>query len=183
MTPEIRSRDIVYRNQYQQIHRITAQFDGFTKTFFVNDYGRRVGLVIARGAQVLLVRQYRFLVNEMAWEIPGGKVDAGETPEEAAMREGLEETCLSCRNLKPLLYFHPGLDTFDNPTFMFLAEDFEESPPENLHAQEVSERVWVPLEQCVKMIFARQIVDSLTIAALLAYHTLKHHPELVAPEN
>ena len=50
-----------------------------------------------------------------------------------------------------------------------------------LHAQEVSERVWVPLEQCVKMIFARQIVDSLTIAALLAYHTRKHHPELLTP--
>lgn len=181
MTPEIRPREVVYRNQYQHIYRVTAEFDGFTKTFFVNDYGRRVGVVIARGDEVLLVRQYRFLVNEVAWEIPGGKVDPDETPEQAALREGLEETCLRCRNLQPLLYFHPGLDTFDNPTFMFLAEEFEETSPANLHAQEVSERVWVPLEQCVKMIFARQIVDSLTIAALLAYHTRKHHPELLAP--
>jgi ADP-ribose pyrophosphatase len=181
ITLRVGPREVVYRNQYQHIYRVTAEFDGFTKTFFVNDYGRRVGLVIARGDQVLLVRQYRFLVNEIAWEIPGGKVDPGETPEQAALREGLEETCLRCRNLKPLLYFHPGLDTLDNPTFMFLAEEFEEMVAEHLHTHEVVERVWVPLEQCLKMIFTRQIVDSLTIAALLAYHTRKRHPEFVAP--
>ena len=178
MAPENKSREVVYRNQYQHIYRVSAEIDGATKTFFVNDYGRRVGVVIVRGNEVLLVRQYRFLVNEIAWEIPGGKVDPDETPEAAALREALEESCLRCRHLKPLLYFHPGLDTFDNPTFMFLAEEFEEAPAEKIHAQEVSERVWVPLEQCVKMIFARQIVDSLTIAALLAYHTRLRHPEL-----
>lgn len=181
LSPRVGPREVVYRNQYQHIYRVNAEFDGFTKTFFVNDYGRRVGLVIARGNDVLLVRQYRFLVNAVAWEIPGGKVDPGETPEAAAIREGLEETCLRCRNLKPLLYFHPGLDTFDNPTYMFLVVDFEEASPENLHAQEVSERVWLPLAQCVKMIFGGEIVDSLTVAALLAYHTRRLHPELVAP--
>ena len=174
-------REVVYRNPYHHVYRVTAEFDGFTKTFFVNDYGKRVGLVIVSDNQILLVRQYRFLVDEIAWESPGGKVDPGETPEQAALREGFEETSLRCRNLKPLLYFHPGLDTFDNPTFMFLAEEFEEMPPENFHRDEVCERVWVPLEECVRMIFSKQIVDSLTIAAVLAYHTRKHHPELVRP--
>ena len=179
ITPGVGSREVVYQNQYQHIYRVTAEFDGCAKTFFVNDYGRRAGLVIARDDQVLLVRQYRLLVNALAWEIPGGKVDPGETPEAAARREGLEETCLRCGQLQPLLYFHPGLDTFDNPTFLFLAEEFEEAPADNLHAHEVSGRVWVPLEQCIRMIFAKQIVDSLTIAALLAYHIRKHHPRLV----
>lgn len=181
MILENRSRDVVYRNQYQHIYRVTAEVDGFTKTFFVNDYGRRVGVVIARGDEVLLVRQYRLLVNDLAWEIPGGKVDRDETPEDAAIREALEETCLRCRNLKPLLYFHPGLDTCNNPTFMFLAAEFEATSEDNLQRHEVSERVWVPLEECLRMIFARQIVDSLTVAALLAYHTRLHHPELISP--
>ena len=181
LLPRIGPTEVVYRNQYHQIYRVTAEFEGFAKTFYVNDYGQRVGVLIVRNHEVLLVRQYRFLVKEVAWEIPGGKVDPGESPEGAAVREALEETCLRCRNLKPLLFFHPGLDTFDNPTFMFLAQEFEELPQEHLHREEVCERVWVPLEECMRMIFLKQIVDSLTIAALFAYHTRKFHPELVCP--
>jgi len=174
----IGERQVVYENKYQQIYRVSAEFEDFTKEIFVNDYGQRVGLLLIRDGEVLLVRQYRFLVNAMAWEIPGGRVDSGETPEQGAIREGLEETCLRCRTLKKLLYFHPGLDTFDNPTFLFYTDDFEETAAGNLHPHEVSERIWLPLTRCIEMVFKREIVDSLTIAALLAFHTLKANPEL-----
>jgi len=170
--------EVVYENKYQQIYRVSAEFQDFTKEIYVNDYGRRVGLLLIRGEDVLLVRQYRLLVNTLAWEIPGGRVDEGETPEQGAIREGIEETCLRCRTLKHLLYFHPGLDTFDNPTFLFYSEDFQETAPENLHCNEVTERIWLPRARCIRMIFSREIVDSLTIAALLAYQTLKNNPEL-----
>jgi 8-oxo-dGTP pyrophosphatase MutT (NUDIX family) len=179
MTPTTGPKETVYQNQYQQIYRISAQFVDHAKVFFVNDYGRRVGVVIAKGDDVLLVRQYRFLINEIAWEIPGGKVDPEESPEAAALRETREEACLQCRKLQPLLYFHPGLDTFDNPTFMFLTEDFEEIPPDLAHQHEVSERVWVNLEQSIKMIYGGKIMDSLTVAALFAWYTRRKHPELM----
>ena len=171
-------QDVAYRNQYQQIYRVLAEFDTYTKEFFVNDYGRRVGLLFVRNDEVLLVRQYRLLVKALAWEIPGGRVDEGETPEAGAIREGVEETCLRCNSVKPLLYFHPGLDTFDNPTFLFYSQDFEEAPGEHFHSNEISERVWLPLTRCIEMIFAREIVDSLTIAALLAYKTIQENPNL-----
>jgi 8-oxo-dGTP pyrophosphatase MutT (NUDIX family) len=135
-----------------------------------------VGLLYVDGSQVLLVRQYRYLVNQLAWEIPGGRIDPHESPEEGAVREGLEESGLRCRSIKPLLYFHPGLDTFDNPTFLFFCTDFESAQAENLHPQEVSERVWVPLARCVEMIFGREIEDSLTIIGLLAYQTIMNQP-------
>jgi 8-oxo-dGDP phosphatase len=183
MKPKIGPRQVVYENKYQQIYSVKVEFDRFEKEIFVNDVGGRVGVVITRGSDILLVRQYRLLINGMALEIPGGKVDSNETPEAAAAREALEETCMRCTNLKPLLYFHPGLDTCDNPTFMFVAEKFEETPEKNLHQHEVSDRVWIPLEECMRMIFARKIVDSLTVAALLAYHIQKHNPELFPKSN
>ncbi len=178
MTPVIGQREVVYENKYQQIVRVPVQFDGYAKEYFVNSYGCRVGLLIIRNDEVLLVRQWRLLVRQLAFEIPGGRVDAGETPEQAAAREGLEETCLRCRNLKPLLYFHPGLDTFDNPTFLFSSDTFDQASKENLHEHEVSEQVWIPLQRCIEMIFAKDIVDSLTIAALLSYKTLRDNPGL-----
>ena len=162
-------KQIVYQNQYQQIYRVSVEFETFIKELFVNDYGRRAGLLFVKGDSILLVRQYRFLVQQLAWEIPGGKIDPNETSEEGAAREGLEETCLRCKTLKPLLYFHPGLDTFDNPTFLFYCDEFEEAPAESLHPHEVTDRVWMPLARSVEMIFKGEIVDSMTIAALLAY--------------
>ena len=171
-------RQVVYENQYQQIYSVLVEFEGFHKTIFVNAPGQRVGLLITRGEEVLLVRQYRLLVNQLAWELPGGKVEAGETPEQAARREGLEEARLRCGTLKPLLYFHPGLDTHDNPTFLFSSNEFEEASAERCEATEVTKRIWLPLGRCLEMIFAREIVDSMTIAALLAHHTLKRNPEL-----
>ena len=182
MTPHrIGPREVVYENQYQQIHRVRAEFDGFAKEFFVNSLGRRVGLLFVRGEEVLLVRQYRLLVNQVAWEIPGGRVEPEESPEAGAIREGLEETCLRCRTVQPLIYFHPGLDTFDNPTFLFYSDDFEIDSRESLHPHEVVDQVWLPLSRCLEMIFARDIVDSLTIVALLAYHTRKQNPQWRCP--
>lgn len=66
-------REVVYENRYQHIYRVKAWFDGFEKEYFVNAYGRRVGVVIIRGDQILLVRQYRFLVDEMSWRFPAAR--------------------------------------------------------------------------------------------------------------
>ena len=178
MRPAIGQREVVYENKYQRIARVPVQFDGYRKELFVNSYGKRVGLVLVRNGEILLVRQWRLLVQDLALEIPGGRVDEGETPEQAAIREGLEETALRCRELKSLLYYHPGLDTFDNPTYLFYSDAFEEVSRDHLHAHEVTDHVWIPLPKCIEMIFSGKIVDSMTIAALLAYKTRLENPNL-----
>ena len=172
-SPQIGPRQVVYEDKYQQIYRVTANFGSFEKEYFVRDSGQRAGLVVVQGESVLLVRQYRLLIDRVSWEIPGGRVDDDEMPEAAAVRECLEETGLHCQNLKPLLGYHLGLDTMYNPTYLFYTDEFVEAGENNPNAHEVTRRVWVPLERCIEMVFGQQIVDSLSIVALLAYHTLK----------
>src|SRR5438046_6839516 len=92
-------REVVYENRHQRIYRVSVECKGFAKELFVSDYGQRVGLLFVEGDKVLLLRQYRLLVQQLAWEIPGGKVDPGESPEQAATREALEEAWLRCRSL------------------------------------------------------------------------------------
>jgi 8-oxo-dGTP pyrophosphatase MutT (NUDIX family) len=171
--PTLGQWELVYENRHQQIYRVTADFDQFTKEYFVLDTGQRAAIVVARGASVLLVRQYRLLINGLAWEIPGGKVDDGETPAEAAVRECLEETGVRCHNPRPLIFFHVGLDTARNPTHIFYSDEVaDEIEPQRIHVEEVDSYEWVPLADCIKMIFERQIVDCLSIVALLACQTL-----------
>lgn len=44
------------------------------------------------GPELLLLKQYRPSIDKIAIEIPGGMIDAGENPEQAAVRELKEET-------------------------------------------------------------------------------------------
>lgn len=42
--------------------------------------------------QIVMVRQYRFAVDDLCWEVPGGVLQSNESPIDAAMRELQEET-------------------------------------------------------------------------------------------
>lgn len=53
--------------------------------------------VVADGGRVLVRRRTRDPGMGTVWEFPGGKLDAGEDPEGAAVREVLEETGLPTR--------------------------------------------------------------------------------------
>ena len=163
----IEPQELVYQDRNQKIYRIVARFDGFSKEYYVSDHGQRASVVAVRNSEVLLVRQYRLLINGLSYEIPGGRVDENETPEAAAIRECLEETGVQCLNLKPLISYHPSLDIWKNYTYVFYSEEIKEIEKDNSER-----RVWIPLERCIEMVFAQQIVDSLSIVALLAYQTL-----------
>lgn len=63
-----------------------------------------VYVIAFRGDQFLMVRHAR-----RAWEMPGGKVNAGESPEEAAIREFHEETGYDVCTLRVLEVEDGGL--------------------------------------------------------------------------
>ena len=58
--------------------------------------------------QVILIRQYRASVDRELWEVPAGRVDVGETPEEAVVRECEEEIGLVPRTLQRIRGLYPG---------------------------------------------------------------------------
>ncbi len=50
---------------------------------------------------IVMERQYRHAANQFLWELPAGKMDAGEDPLAAAKRELAEETGYSAKKWKP----------------------------------------------------------------------------------
>ena len=164
--------ELVYRNRVQSIYRRTAEFDGIRKEYFVVDTGRRVGVVVEGPEGILLTRQYRLLIDRLSWEIPGGRVEAGEDLQRAARRECDEETGIRCEALVPLIHYHPGLDTYYNPTHVFYSRTFAVNLEHRASPEEGAEHHWVPLAECLRMIVTGDILDSLSIISLLAYKTL-----------
>jgi 8-oxo-dGTP pyrophosphatase MutT (NUDIX family) len=161
-----------YKNPYMEVNYTKADFGTFSKEYFVVDLGPRAGVIASRKANILMTRQYRFLIDGMSWEIPGGRVDPGETPEQAAARECLEETGVRCRSLKPLVVYYPGLDNFNNRTTLLYSEDTEDAVPFSADEAEVTEIAWMPFGECLNMVFNGEILDALTVTGLLAYQSL-----------
>jgi 8-oxo-dGTP diphosphatase len=50
--------------------------------------------VIERGGRILICQRRRGQAHELKWEFPGGKVEAGESPEDALRRELREELAI-----------------------------------------------------------------------------------------
>lgn len=172
-SPLIGSRKVLYQDKYQQIYGVTADFGSFTKEYFVREGGSKAGILAVRADSVLLVKQYRLLINGLSLEIPAGRIDDGELPEDAAVRECLEETGVRCLNPRPLIFYHMGLDTTYSPSHIFYSDQIAEvHEPQNIHQEETSGFEWVPLSRCIKMIFDGEILDSFTIIALLAHQNL-----------
>lgn len=118
------------------------------------------------GQMVLLIRQYRYAAGGFVYEIPAGRLDAGETPEACAHRELKEETGYTARSMISLtrIFTTPGFT--DELIHLFLATDLTAGTP-LLESDEVLDLYPVPLSDALKMIQSGTIQDAKTIVALL----------------
>lgn len=115
---------------------------------------------------VILVRQYRYPMQKLTLEVPAGKLDPGETPEEGARRELSEETGIADAKLIPIgkLYSSPAIMT--EVIHMYAATEpvFAQAHPD---ADEFVETVRVPLRTLIQQIMDGDICDAKTQTAVL----------------
>lgn len=80
-----------------------------------------VAMAITENKEVILVRQYRYPVNDMMMELPGGFIDQTEQPQQAIQRELLEETGYSFSSIQYLGVTAANPGVLNNFTHMFIA--------------------------------------------------------------
>jgi ADP-ribose pyrophosphatase len=123
--------------------------------------------------RVCLVRQYRLGVDEFMWEIPAGKLDAGEAPELCAVRELREETGVAARRWTPLGLFIPAPGIYTEIIHLYLARDLDVGAAQP-DVDEELELQWLPLATAVERVLTAQWNDGKTVVALLrAQHQMQ----------
>lgn len=115
--------------------------------------------------QVLMLWRHRFVPDRWGWELPGGVVDAGEEPVDAAMRELEEETGYRAENVGHLITFWSLPGIADSESFAFVGRNpVRVGDPTDL--SEAARVEWVPLNSIARLIDAGEIWGAGTLLAL-----------------
>jgi 8-oxo-dGTP pyrophosphatase MutT (NUDIX family) len=113
---------------------------------------------------VLLLRRHRFITDTWGWEIPAGGIDAGESPEEAVEREGIEETGWRPTGIRSLGLSHPSNGLIDQAFLYFTADGAEYVREPD--ADETERIEWFAPDDVRGLIAAGEIRDGLSATAL-----------------
>ena len=118
--------------------------------------------------KILFVRQYRYAYGESLYEIPAGKLEKGEDPIKAAMRELEEEAGIRSSRLELLYVSYPTPGYSNEKIYIYRAYDGVKVSA-HLDEDEFLDAEFIPVERVKEMLNHGEIRDAKTIIAVQAY--------------
>lgn len=129
--PELKHSDVIYRGRVFSVSVDQVAYpDGrVVKMECVRHRGSVVLLPMTAPDRILLVRQYRYVVNRWLWELPAGTLEPNESPHAAALRECHEEVGKIAGHAQKLLSVFPSPGFCDEEMNFFLLTDLRDRLP------------------------------------------------------
>ena len=162
------SRKDIFQGRIVNVHVDTVALPGGgTSTREVVDHPGGVCVVaLDDDNRVLLVRQFRYPYLQLLREIPAGKLEYGEDPREAAIRELREETGATAGKFQSLGELYPSPGYCGEIIHMYLARELNFGETD-LDEDEFLTLERVPFDQLVQEVMDGSIKDAKTMAAVL----------------
>jgi ADP-ribose pyrophosphatase len=123
-------------------------------------------LAIQDDGRIVLVRQYRYPVDGFVWELPAGRLDEGESPEQAAQRELQEEIGFKAGQLQKMAFFHTTPGFCDESMHVFRATSLVASKAQGDEDERIEVQAFT-LPDLEAMIDRGEIREGKTLVAIL----------------
>ncbi|MFW9831205.1 MAG: NUDIX domain-containing protein [Candidatus Thorarchaeota archaeon] len=162
-------RRLVYTNPWMTVYEDEVQLPNDHQTIygFMEPKNEFVGIVpLLSAEEVLLIRQYRYLQDEVTWEIPSGAIDNEETPKLAAQRELQEEVGYKAGQLQLINIMRSNKSLMRDKGYIFLAQGLVPAKAKHDITEEF-EIISITLSKAIEMIKQYEITDCVSIIGLL----------------
>lgn len=165
---DIQNVETIYQNPWFSVQKASIHYGAqeYRDFYAVHHERPAVGIVAMQDNRILLIKQYRYLVDRVVWAIPSGGVDPDETPQTAALRELREESGYRASTIQELIRYNPSYGSSDQLFITFLATDLEYVGMDE-EQDEVMATGWFTREEVRQMIASGDMPDGLSLVPLL----------------
>ncbi|MFN2341380.1 MAG: NUDIX domain-containing protein [Halanaerobium sp.] len=162
--------ETIYDGNILRLYRDEVEFPNHHKSFreVVEHSGGVSILAENEEGKVLLIKQYRYPVDEVIYEIPAGKLELEEEVEECASRELREETGYTAEKFTKLFEFFPTPGYSTETIYIYQAENLK-FVGRDLEEGEYIEVVPKTKAELKELLQAGKIKDSKTLIAVMYY--------------
>ena len=137
----------------------------------VEHNGGAVLAALTADGKMVMVRQYRKPAERVMLEVPAGKIDPGEEPMHAAIRELKEETGYTAGKVRLLTRFYPSVGYSEEMLYLYLCTEL--TPGETCFDEnEAIDLEEMDLEILYHMVMDGRIEDAKTVIAILMVRSL-----------
>ncbi|HKJ33973.1 MAG TPA: NUDIX hydrolase [Balneolales bacterium] len=158
----------VFSGRLLHVYKDTVELPNGEKTTreYIKHPGATAVLPVYQNGDVMLIKQFRYPLSQIFYEVPAGKIDAGEDPETTGIRELKEETGLVCNHLTYIGHFYPSIGYTDEIIHLYIAWSIEEKE-NNTDDDEFLIPVRIPFKETIQMVHRGEISDGKSIICLL----------------
>ena len=164
--------EYLIRRPWLTVRCDTVQFPNGTvhPEYYVLEYPTWVNVIaITKEGDFVMIRQYRHGIDETRYEIVAGVVDEGETPEQSARRELLEETGYAGGEWSEFAVLSANPTSQNNLTYTYLAVGVEKASSQHLENTEDIEVHLLSRDQVLQLLKSDEIKQALMAASLMKY--------------
>jgi ADP-ribose pyrophosphatase len=169
MAYELINREMIYRGRIFELSKDQVRYKSGADVQLdvIHHHGGAAVVALTDKLEVVLVKQYRHPVGEYLLELPAGKLEAGDSPDKAALRELEEEAGFTTEQMQLLTTSYPAPGYCGEKLYIYLARNLQivERRPD---FDEELEVVYLPFKEACEMIYGGEIRDAKTIIGLLA---------------
>ncbi|MFP4050131.1 MAG: NUDIX domain-containing protein [Thermoplasmata archaeon] len=139
--------------------------DGQLKTYTMLEIPDFAGVLPVVDDKMVMIKNYRYPIDEMVLELPAGLIDEEESPIETAERELEEETGYILKDAEKLVEYHPIASLNTQKAHLFIG-DAEEGGKINRDKGEEIEIKIIPIKKIYKKLENRELSHPHTMIAL-----------------